>query len=255
MSFSADWLALRTPFDAAARDVGLERHLAAWAAARTAETGQPLAVIDLGAGSGNNYRHLAPRLGVMQHWTLLDSDRGLLRLAPDRVDTQLCNLAAGPEAAIPDGVDLVTASALIDLVSEPWLAALLARAEAVGAALFVVLSYDGRIAWETEHAADARVVELVNRHQRGDKGFGPALGPTAGDALRRLSDRPVLEARSDWLIGSGDTAMRAALVEGWRSAAAEIAPDESSALNAWAEAARLRAETVVVGHVDQLILQ
>lgn len=254
MSFSAEWLALRAPHDTTARDRGLERRLDSWAIERVASTGRPLAVVDLGAGSGNNYRHLSPRLSVAQKWTLVDSDRGLLASIPDTVDSQVSDLSSGPEAAIPDGVDLVTASALLDLVSEAWLAALLARVEAIGAALFTVLSYDGRIEWENPHPAGARVTDLVNRHQRVDKGFGPALGPMAGETVRRLSARPVLEARSDWAIGPGDMAMRAALVEGWHAAAVEIAPDEAASLDAWAEAAKTRADTLTVGHVDQLIL-
>lgn len=253
MSFSADWLALRAPYDTAARNTMLEERLATWAARRIGATGRPLTVIDLGAGSGNNHRHLASRIGVAQRWTLLDSDPCLLRLAPDDVDTRLSDLGNGPAAAIPDDADLVTASALIDLVSERWLAALIARTTAVNAALFVVLSYDGRIGWEIEHPTDARVAALINRHQRTDKGFGPALGPSAGDTLQRLSTRPVLEARSDWVIGADDGAMRSALVEDWHAAAIEMAPEEHAALNHWADTARLRAETLTVGHVDHLI--
>jgi hypothetical protein len=62
------------------------------------------------------------------------------------------------------------------------------------------------------------------------------------------------KARSDWVLGPGCGALQAALVDGWASAAREMAPGEAAAIAAWrrrrhahlaAGASRLR-----VGHVD-----
>ena len=54
---------------------------------------------------------------------------------------------------------------------------------------------------------DAEVRDLVNRHQRTDKGFGPALGP---DALAAGRERVLVglgyrveRERSDWALGAG----------------------------------------------------
>ena len=44
---------------------------------------------------------------------------------------------------------------------------------------------------------------LFNRHQRRDKGFGPALGPTAATMLARLAAAAgarVVVGRSDWRL-------------------------------------------------------
>lgn len=254
MSFSPDWLALRARFDSAARSTALESRLADWAAAR-AHRG-PLSVIDLGAGSGNNLAHLKQRLGVDQRWTLLDSDPALLaeaaRRHPDAAVRQ-ADLADDLSALIPTGTDLVTASALIDLVPQTWLQRLVERVLALNCALFVVLTYDGRIAWETETAGDREIRALVNRHQHGDKGMGPALGPGAPDALKSLL--PGIEAaRSDWEVAAGDAAMRAALVDGWASAAKEIASERSADIASWRASAVDRPRAVTVGHADQLWL-
>lgn len=256
MSFSRDWLALRAGFDTAARSPALEARLAGWAAARVAATGRALAVADLGAGSGNNRRHLAPRLPVDQAWTLVDADPGLLAAArhdaPGAAVLQ-ADLATDLGRALPSGTDLVTASALIDLVSESWLQRLMARVEAVGAALFVVLTYDGRTAWTPGDALDGLVLDAVNRHQRTDKGFGPALGPDAGPALAQLAGDRLAQAPSDWVVGPQDVAMRRALVDGWAAAAAEIEPDGAELIRGWQRHARQRAARIVVGHVDQLV--
>ncbi len=60
------------------------------------------------------------------------------------------------DRAIFDGRALVTASALLDLVSERWLRALAARCAGHGAAVLFALSYDGRIVCSPEDPDDGR---------------------------------------------------------------------------------------------------
>ena len=69
--FDADWLALREPFDHAARSVALARRLADRLPARPR-------LLDLGAGTGSLFRFLAPIIGRGQDWILLDADAALL---------------------------------------------------------------------------------------------------------------------------------------------------------------------------------
>jgi len=258
--FSTDWLSLRAQFDGAARSPVLEDRLARFARDRTASRpGRPartLRVVDLGAGNGNNYRHLSSRLPVAQHWTLVDADPDLLAAAPRTADVtrHLADLSVALEEVIPDSADLVTASALIDLVSQRWLDRLVERVRRVGAALLIVLTYDGRIRWSDGDEEDARVADLLNRHQRGDKGFGPALGPDAPRALQDLIGADVQTVSSDWVIAPEDGAMRRALVDGWAQAAWEIDPEGMDRIGAWAERRRQTPVRLVVGHADQLVL-
>jgi SAM-dependent methyltransferase len=255
--FSAQWLALREGADARARAAPL--------VARLREALAPdAAVLDLGAGTGANARHLVPQLGDAHAWTLVDYDDALLATLPARMPpgvrwqalrTDLRELARLPFP--PRG--LVTASALLDLVSGPWidaLAACCARAEAC--ALFA-LSYDGRIAFDPPHRLDARVCEWVNRHQRTDKGFGPALGPEAVAAAKRAFEAHgyrCVVASSDWVLGPADAALQAALIDGWAEAAQAIAPEAGTDLAAWREARRAAAgrTRLVVGHADLVAL-
>ncbi len=281
--FSADWLALREPFDAAARSTALIAELRAHLSEGT--TTAPLEVVDLGAGAGSNLRYLAPLLGGEQSWRLVDNDRALLEaaLAATRAwaeargaDVQRQGSALRVRAAdfvcqvhcehrdLRDvaGVNLpahslVTAAALLDLVSPKWLEALARRTTAALAPVCFVLTYDGRSVCTPADPVDAAALALFNRHQHGDKGFGPALGPTAASAAvsafaRRsyhLSVRP-----SDWRIGPGDTAMQHALLDGWLGAAREIAPERSGDLTAWHDRRRglvaAGSSALSVGHVD-----
>lgn len=85
--FSADWLQLREPFDAAARDaaakrLGLPGRLARWRAEAKRDADRPWRVLDLGCGTGANLRWLAPRLGGPQQWLVADHDAALLRRWP-----------------------------------------------------------------------------------------------------------------------------------------------------------------------------
>jgi hypothetical protein len=257
--FSAGWLALREPADRAARS---DRVTGALAAALPL-TGT-LAVVDLGAGAGANLRYLSPRLRAPQRWRLVDHDADLLALAPMgtiapgvEVETALGDLAAIGEEIVPAGCTLVTASALLDLVSESWLTRLADRCRDRQAAVLFGLTYTGRIACTPEDRVDSAIAGLVNAHQRTDKGFGPALGP---EAPRRARD--TFAARgyhvecgsSDWRLGPDHAALVGELVEGWARAALAVEPDERRAIELWRDRrlaqALAGALRVVVGHED-----
>ena len=276
--FSDAWLAQREPLDAASRDTGLVGELL------LAAPNRPIVVTDLAAGTGANLRYLAPRLGGEQHWRLIDHDSGLLEAIPGRLDAWARSIDAtvrrnneqlivkGPSfdcsiervpMDLSDGIaslaiepdSLVTASALLDLVSAAWLEVLANRCRQASAKAFFALTYDGRVDFDPPDADDALVVDLVNRHQRTDKGFGAALGPAAaehtGEAFRNLGFE-VTTARSDWRIGDRHRDLQQTLLAGWASAAQEIAPDESTTIDRWA-ARRAEAGTrLVVGHIDLL---
>ena len=303
--FDPAWLALREPVDHVAREAtGLSERLVRWLDARRGDgaPGAPTRVVDLGCGTGSNLRFLLPRLGHDQRWRLVDDDPALLDALPglvrrwceargvearsDGADgalavrgarfsatirTERLDLAANLGALELAGTDLVTAAALLDLCSADWIEALVrACVEARAAALFA-LDYDGGADWDPPHPDDAILRERVNRHQRRDKGFGPALGPAAGAlAARRLGElgHEVIAARSVWRVGPDATALHAAFVDGWARAAREpvsgdaAGPDGGARLgariDAWSahrrRAAADGAATLAVGHHDALAL-
>ena len=293
-SFAADWLALREPVDAASRAPALRPFLvAALAAAQSRPAG--LAVIDLGAGTGANLRYAAPLLGGRQDWLLVERDPVLLDAVAGRmrawpqasqaplsargqwlaaegrpatisgagfechVRTRTLDLATQlQQLPLPDGA-LLTASALLDLVSEDWLRTLLRRAAAAAAMVWFALTYDGQIDCHPAEPDDAAVRELFNQHQLGDKGFGGALGPGAA----RMAEQILAEhgyrvqcAPSDWCIGPEQSALQHALVEGWFDAVCEIAPLGVAAWRSWLARRRSHIDgsrsELRVGHVDMV---
>jgi hypothetical protein len=265
--FDAAWLALREPADRRARSRELATLLAAWFADRP-----PIGsahIIDLGCGSGANRRYLAPLLPVRQHWTCVDDDAALLRLATVRSQDgnaseglQL-DLATRVESLAGRGAALITASALLDLVSRAWLERLLAPAVRGTAALLFALNYDGRMHFQPAHAQDSLVAASFATHQQGDKGFGPALGSDALAVLTQLlagSGLSLHRAPSDWQLDArdaADAALLAPLLEGIARAAGERSAD-GGASGAWlaARLGQVRDGTLraIIGHEDLLAL-
>ncbi len=271
-TFDADWLSLREPADRRARDGALpERLCAAWRRHGWSR------VVDLGSGTGANLRYLAPRLPSGQRWTLVDHDpRHVDRLqrleAPPEVDAvaAVSRDLAADGLAVVGGANLVTASALLDLVSESWLGALVRRCADAACGAYIALTYDGEVQWMAESAAgwrvdhdpdDGLVREAVNRHQRGDKGFGPALGPAATPLAARLFREAGYRtwlAGSGWRLEAADRRLTDRLVEGWAAAATELRPDAADRVAAWRGRRRAALSRgsfrVTVGHRDLLAL-
>lgn len=258
--FAAAWLALREPHDRAARcGAVLEAVRKACAGFTRA------AVTDLGCGTGATLRALTPHLPAPQSWRLLDNDAGLLKEALARgaaavpagssVTAVSCSLAGDFGRALGD-CDLVTASALLDLVSEAWLDRLVAVLVQRSRPFYAALSYDGSVALSPACRGDDEVIAAVNRHQCTDKGLGPALGPDAATiAPQRLraAGFKVVEGRSDWCLAPHDRAIQSETLAGWANAARAVMTDPALVARWLAE----RQEHVAagrshmrVGHVD-----
>jgi SAM-dependent methyltransferase len=260
-TFDPAWLALREDVDHRSRAEVLLPRLDRWWRACGG-----VAVLDLGSGTGSNLRYLAPRLAGPERWTLVDHDEELLsRVEWRHPDAAVRTVRAdlGETAFTEVGAThLVTASALLDLVSERWLSRLADACASSGCAALFALTYDGTIDWGTDaHPVDALVRRAVNEHQRRDKGLGPALGPdaasTAADIFRSRGYRTWL-APSPWVLGADDGAVARALVDGWAAAASEQRPADAADLARWAERRREAVASssfaLTVGHQDLLAL-
>ena len=252
--FSAGWLALRAAADARSRDRGLAARLGGQFAGRS-----EIRVLDLGAGSGANLRATAPLIDAAQHWVLADNDAGLLAQAEPIPNTTIerrgTDLAAELSGLFDPAPDLVAASAFFDLCGADWIDRAVSLAAASGAALYAVLTYDGREQWRPPHPLDAEVLAAFHADQRRDKGLGPALGPKAHthlSAILRGHGYRVFEAASDWKLAlPGDAGLIAALAGATATAVGGmIGPGRAGD---W-RAARVTAHRVTIGHRDLLAL-
>lgn len=284
--FATGWLALREPYDHAARSAALDRHFAG--TLRDTTGGGAVALVDLGGGIGSTVRALAPLIGGRQDWTVVDHDPGLLDALPSAmadwatarglaavtgarkvsitgedlalsVTGRSADLAAGPLPDLLADAVGVTASALLDLVSAAWLEQLAAALD--GRPALFALSYDGRLAFDPPDPLDNDVRDLFDRHQRRDKGLGPALGPDSANVAERIltgRGHGVSRAESPWRLGDGDSTLSGELIEGFAAAASEQAPDRAAELAAWRMRRLAAVESggvrLTVGHVDLLAL-
>ena len=276
--FAAAWLALREPYDHAARSAALADRFAA-------AVGNAPHLLDLACGTGSNLRYLAPRVAGATRWLCVDHDRALLDAAGTALQAW-ADRQGWPSRAEPDGLAVVrpggdirvrlvpgelardrlpgssgiagvSAAALLDLTSAAWLDAFAVRCR--GLPLLAALSFDGRLRFEPAADEDGEICRRFVAHQRTDKGFGPALGP---DAAAHLAERLAaagcavsLEA-ADWRLGPADGAVLRATLTGIVDAARAVADDPC--LERWAT---LRGQQLArgalgltVGHLDLLAL-
>lgn len=283
-SFGLDWLRLREPQDLRARSRALARRFGA--AVRANAGAGVAALVDLGAGSGANFRALAPLISGNQDWRLVDHDRALLGHQAAEIaqwargqgyrvthGSGVVTVTTGDSLWRATSVDLdlardlanlplatahgVTCAALLDLVSAPWLESLAQRIGAVRPPFLAALSVDGRREWRPAEAGDAALAGAFARHQSRDKGFGPALGAAApavaAAALERRGYR-VTATTSDWKLESSESDLLALLIDQTVAAGSEAEPASGTAFDRWRAArhAALGAGRLglVVGHVD-----
>jgi hypothetical protein len=268
--FTPEWLALREPADAAARS---ERLPQAVAARFTPETKPHCST----SAPYRRQRPLPRRTAAQQRqWLLVDHDPALLIDASQRVGPGATRVASAsratkarwtskvkawrsrsrpgwpmsrirPRVRICSRPPAVTASALLDLgVGRGWVEA---RASAAWPAPRAVRASLRRpLPLPAEEPEDDDIRQLVNEHQRGDKGFGPALGPSASAVAAECFGArgyAVEREASDWHLEPDATELQRQMIEGWSRAAVQIAPDRSTFIREWTER---RLAHVVEGH-------
>jgi hypothetical protein len=242
---SPRWLALREPADAAARSGELAERLARHLGPRR------LVIHDLGGGTGAMGRWLAPRLPGPQHWVVHDRDADLLDLAGPGVETRRSDITRLTREDL-GGADLVTASALLDLLTADEVAGLLATC--AGIPMLLALTVVGRVALSPAEPLDARIAAAFNAHQR----RGGLLGPDAVAAVEALSEAEVFVRPSPWQLGAGQAELAAEWCEGWVGAAVEQEPTLAAEAAAYRERRLAQAAAgelrVTVDHADVLVL-
>jgi hypothetical protein len=263
----SEWLALREPADAAARAPELVeqlvRHLPA--------TGRRV-IHDLGCGTGAMGRWLAPSLSGTQHWVVHDRNAELLEIAAaDLPGPAADGAAVTVEARQSDitrlqpgdlgGAALVTASALLDVLTEDELAGLVTACAGAGCPVLLTLSVVGRVDLTPADPLDSRVAAAFDAHQRRTTTRGRLLGPdavaVAVEGFGRLGAEVVVRP-SPWRLGACEADLAAEWFTGWVDAACEQQLELTAETGAYARR-RLAEATggklaVTVDHADLLVL-
>jgi hypothetical protein len=261
------WLALREPADAEARARDLAEALE-----RALPASGSRVIHDLGCGTGSMGRWLAPLLAGPQHWVLHDRDGDLLEPAaadapgpaadgaPVTVEAKQTDIAR-MQASDLTGATLITASALLDLLTADELERLAALCMGAGCPILLTLSVVGSVEIAPADPLDTRVAAAFDAHQRRPTERGHLLGPDAVDfaveAFRRLGAEVLLRP-SPWRLGPAHSALAAEWFTGWVGAACEQEPELAGPCDPYArrrlEQASAGELSVTVGHADLLVL-
>jgi hypothetical protein len=249
---SPEWLLLREPADAAARSAELVERLRR----RLAEAG-PLVIHDLGGGSGAMGRWLAPRLPGPQHWIVHDRDVDLLELAVGMEPAAVTVEARRSDITrlTPDdlaGASLITASALLDLLTAAELTRMLRVC--TGRPMLLTLTVVGHVDLRPADPLDARIGAAFNAHQR----RAGLLGPDAVAAAVAELRAEVLVRPSPWRLNGAPADLTAAWFDGWLAAACEQEPALAAEASAYRDCRLEQAAAgelaVTVDHADLLVL-
>ncbi|MBT2392290.1 class I SAM-dependent methyltransferase [Streptomyces sp. ISL-1] len=262
--YAPEWLELREGADAAARASGLLDPLHGYL--RRGDAG--LVIRDLGCGTGSMGRWLAPRLNGPQHWILHDHDPALLELAAVRMPRTAADGSRVTVAVEPGdigrltaedlaGTSLLTASALLDVLTRDEVDTLAKACAAAGCPALLALSVVGRVKLTPAEPLDAELAAAFNAHQRGAGMLGPDAVTVACEVFARRG-MSVRAHPSPWRLGPDESALTAQWLRGWVGAACEQRPALAQRAEAYlrrrlaaCEAGELRA---VVHHSDLLAL-
>jgi SAM-dependent methyltransferase len=263
---SREWLALREAADAAARANDLVKRLT-----RQLPATGPRVIHDLGCGTGAMARWLAPVLPGPHHWILHDHDADLLDVAASEppgpaadggavtLETRTSDISRLLPGDLA-GSTLITASALLDILTEEELSALVTACVGAGCLILLTLSVVGRVELMPAEPLDCRIAVAFDAHQRRVTERGRLLGPDAVAVAVEQATRlgaEVLVAPSPWRLDTSEAELAAEWFMGWVGAACEQEVDLAAKVVpytrrrlAQAAAGELR---VTVDHADLLI--
>nr|WP_238342367.1 class I SAM-dependent methyltransferase [Actinopolymorpha rutila] len=229
-----------------------------------------LVIRDLGCGTGALPRWLASRLPGPQHWILHDYDADLLAHAAARVTgTDADGVPLTVEPYVGDltalgsaelaGTSLVTASALLDLLTADEIDRLADVCVGAGCAALFTLSVTGSVELDPADPLDGELAAAFDDHQRRSVGGRRLLGPDAVAATVEAFERRGAVVRrepSPWRLGPDQAPLAEEWLRGWVEAACAQRPDLIPSAEAYV-AARLASCAagnlhVTVHHADLL---
>ncbi|TWU15351.1 class I SAM-dependent methyltransferase [Allorhodopirellula heiligendammensis] len=250
-----DWLSIRESIDSRFRSAGLARPF--MKSAKEASL-----IVDLGSGTGANFRYLSNFDHSTAQWLGIDRDRELLGIARNRLPRERIQLLEGDLAKefgwIPIHEKIaITASAFLDITSMDWLQQFADRGSR--SPILISMTAAGGPIWAPADDFDVAIELCLESHRASDHGFGPAVGANASNFLaQELTARgcDVTLATTDWCLQARDAEIIQTLIDGVCRRASSTLPEEQ--IERWM---RLRYDQnrhgclhVTVPHLDLLSL-
>ena len=155
---------------------------------------ETLNVLDLGTGTGSNFRFLSKKIKHKnQSWTLMDISRSSLSEA--RKNTILNNKIRKVSLKHNDIIkdikktnfnqfDLVTGSAFLDIMPHKWFKDF-HRLNQNTKIIYFSINYDGYFKFQPHHSLDNNMLQLFNNDQQSKKdGIVKAVGPDCSEIIK-----------------------------------------------------------------------
>ena len=219
-------------------------------------------IIDLGCGTGTNYRYLTRNDGSDTPWLGVDSDGDVLKIAARElagtpVRFESADLATDLSLIATNENMAITASAFLDITSEEWIGRF-AKVVA-GKPLLIAMTASGPPAWDPVDDMDEAIEACLQNHRKADHGFGPSAGFSAArllaDELNARNCNVSLEV-SDWSVDLQDREVMATLIDGVRRRALLHLPHTQ--VDQWAATRRQQNQAgllkLTLPHLDLLSL-
>ena len=256
------WLSYRFACDVQARNKDIERKFLHFF-----DHIQQLHIVDVGAGTGANFRYYFDKIKQDQEWTFLEKDPHMIqschhcleKFATDqnlqleqtqdhaftltgngkkaRITMQQTDINKLEQEVDLDKTDVVTGNAFFDLVTYDHFDAFLNKLEKHDVCLMATLNY-----YETSFLPfserDAQFLRMYHMHMKRPQRFGIAMGPDCSEEMLDLlaQHHMVIEQDgSQWHIGRNNTVMHHYMLQFIENAIHELnlVPDEQEAFLNW----------------------
>ena len=277
------WLAHRFACDAAARHHEIERKFLAFFERHQTS----LKVVDVGSGTGANFRYYFDRIPHQQTWTLIEQDSNLIKacriclekfahergygwqpqddafLLTASEKTATINIVQGSleyleQLADLRQTDVVTANAVFDLLSFEQFDTLVRKLAQHEVCLLATLNY-----YETSFLPfsqqDHRFLRLYHMHMKRPQVFGIAMGPDCSEEMLDLLAQHhmmIEQEGSQWHLKKHHTTMHHYLLHFIEHAVAELnlSLEEKQAFDSWLndkkKLCRERELEIIIDHSD-----
>lgn len=255
------WLSYRFTCDAEARNQGIERKFLQFF-----DHMPRLCLVDVGAGTGANFRYYFDKIKQNQEWTFIEQNPHLIRASHICLEkfalhhdygfhqnNDTITITAGnkkahikliqgtlqhiEELTDLEEIDVVTANAVFDLVPFEHFDTFVGKLKAKDVCLLSTLNY-----YETSFIpfseSDGRFIRLYHMHMRRPQPFGIAMGPDCCEEMLDLLHQHQMlieQEGSQWHITRRNTTMQHFLLHFIENAIHELnlADCEQKAFNEW----------------------